>query len=104
MFHELRHYVVRTGDATEFLSGVEELLLPALHDAGFALVGSWTIDVGAGGAGDYLWLLEWAGHQERDAAYERVRADDRNIAFHASYVPMLVSTSTTFLKPAFNQS
>ncbi len=99
MYYELRRYTTTTSEARAFQAGFASELLPALEEAGFRLIGSWTVEIGDGSGADLLWLLQWGSLAEREQAYNIVRADPRNDEFRRRHAGSLVSVTSTLLKP-----
>jgi NIPSNAP len=68
MKHQLRMYVIKPGEMSEWIDEWSTHVVPLRRQHGFEVVGAWTID----GEDRFVWILRYAGTKawaEADADY-----------------------------------
>jgi hypothetical protein len=74
MIYEMRHYLIKYGEADDYLNLFREHIVPHLEECGFRLVGAWMTTVGAdAGRSDIRYLLQWDGLGHREEANNKIR-------------------------------
>jgi len=99
MIYELRIYRCLPGKVQALSKRFETITVKLFQKHGFRQIGYWTVTIGENNH-DFIYMLGWESHAERDRCFAAFQADPEWIAARAKSEeggPLLSSISNTIL-------